>query len=985
MRAILSGFLFLSCSLFWSTSLLAQGGIEASLLQGLSAEDRQRALRAVQGGSGREQSDTEVTGDDPADRALRTARGTDRERLAAARGENADPERDTRDPVTGLPLFGYELFDPRLAQNPTASHLPAPAEYVLGPGDVVRVQLFGNQNETLNLAVTRDGVVNFPKLGPIQVAGLRLDEARQVIERRVAKEMIGVQTNITLGPLRGMQVFLLGDVRRAGAYAVSGQATISQVLLAGGGISPAGSLRNVQLKRGGRVVGSLDLYDFLLRGDASGDLRLQAGDAVFVPPVGGRVAVAGAVRRPAIYELKGSLRLDRALDLAGGLSGEARRGQLLLERVNADGQRSLRALDLAAATSLTLELRDGDRLYAPPVSGQIDNRVSVSGHVRYPNNYAWSVEMTLSRLLGLAQVRPSQPGLELYPLLGLIERSNPQSGLREWSGFDLAAVMAGRSDQPLQAQDRVLILSREHTDYLAAPEVAAALRGELPEPAATPWAVQRAGLTPDTNEAAGAERFASSTEWRREPRPEPRLTEELLTVVPPARSRDALDQQATEICPALPEVARIAGSARALAIRMVLSAQERRPESDGLAARSPDQPADRQLGVAALGNARLEAAGSAAQGANPLLEAPDRRFERRVAPPTECPQLFHEAPTALVYLLERGVGLIGEVRRPGLYPVPEQIDYRRLLEAAGGLTAEADAERVDLFTAAGARSGSGARFVSVELAANTPTPVARPGEIFQVRPGLSLPEVGAVTLRGEVRFPGRYLISRGERLTDLLVRAGGLSETAYPYGAVFTRESARRAESESNRRAANDLREALATATTKGVLNQAQGQSSAFLSDLLLRLETTPPVGRIVIEADPALLAGRPEDNLLLEPGDELYIPKRPSAVTVTGQVLNPGTLAFRSNARAEDYLKQAGGFSKSADDERLFLVLPDGSARPLSSSFWNYRSEAIPPGSVIVVPRDAAPLTGLLLTERIASIVSNLALSAAALVTISD
>jgi protein involved in polysaccharide export with SLBB domain len=103
----------------------------------------------------------------------------------------------------------------------------------------------------------------------------------------------------------------------------------------------------------------------------------------------------------------------------------------------------------------------------------------------------------------------------------------------------------------------------------------------------------------------------------------------------------------------------------------------------------------------------------------------------------------------------------------------------------------------------------------------------------------------------------------------------------------------------------------------------------------------------------------------------------------VTGQVLNPGTLAFRSNATARDYLRQTGGFSKSADQKRLFLVLPDGSARPLQVSAWNYRQESIPPGSVIVVPRDAAPLTGLLLTERIAGIVSNLALSAAALVTI--
>ena len=173
-------------------------------------------------------------------------------------------------------------------------------------------------------------------------------------------------------------------------------------------------------------------------------------------------------------------------------------------------------------------------------------------------------------------------------------------------------------------------------------------------------------------------------------------------------------------------------------------------------------------------------------------------------------------------------------------------------------------------------------------------------------------------------------------------------------------------------------------AATKG-LSQQQGSATANTAvlDLVQRLETTPAVGRVVIEADPAVLGLKPGADFLLEPDDAITVPKRPNAVAVTGQVLSPGSLAFVSGASPEDYIRQAGGFAEAADAERAFLVLPNGIARPLKTSFWQYRQEAIPPGSVIVVPRDVAPYTALLLTERITTIVSNLALSAAALVTI--
>lgn len=906
-------------SIFCVSPLFAQSAFSPALLEQLSPEDRQRALQALQGDA--EVNDAPVVVR-PGSRPAGNVRATRDDELGAQ-------------VLSGdLPLFGYALFSGSANEFTPSAEVPIPQSYVLGPGDVVRVQLFGNQNETLNLSVTRDGAVNFPKLGPIQVAGLSIDDARAVIDRRVAKELIGVQTNITLGPLRGVQVFLLGDARQPGAYAVSGLATITNALLAGGGVATTGSLRKIELKRAGRVVQRIDLYDFLLRGDSSRDVRLQAGDAVFIPSVGPRVSIAGAVTRPAVYEMLGALSVGEALQLAGGLAPNARRAQAALERIDADGQRQLQALDVRDASDLAIRLKDGDRLEVSAVYERAGNPVSVLGHVRYPKSFPWTTDLTLSKLLAQADVRPSEPGRELYPALGLIERTDPLTGLRGWQGFDLAAVLAGHADQPLQAQDRVAVFTRADIAYLLAAEVRNALSGALPA-AVTELAAAEA-TSDELSAETRKERIAVSEQVSA-------LESDRLAVASSDVSASAgVRLLAPGVCPALLEVVKISDSSRAVGIRVLLEAQSSAAEQ------------------------RFGQASRAAQQA------------------VTCPEIFRAAPTALPYLLEHSAGLAGEVRQPGLYPFVKGTPLSRLTAIAGGETDEASATEVEYFDVNEVRDrgviNAFRKLRRDEALAAQPASKA----IYRFLPAKALPEVGAVQVRGEVRFPGRYVIARGERYSSLLARAGGLNDEAFAYGTVFTRASARQQEAEANRRTAAELRESLVSAATSG-LNSDAGNASANAAvfELVQRLENAPAVGRVVIEADPAILSGRVGADFLLEPGDEIVVPKRPNFVAVSGQVLSPSSLAFVSGAKYEDYIRQAGGYAEAADDERSFLVLPNGVARPLRRSFWQTREEAIPPGSVIVVPRDVAPFKALVLTERITSILSNLALSAAALVTI--
>lgn len=926
---VIAAALTVLASALHSAPLLAQSALSPALLEQLSPEDRQKALQSLQGGT-LEKSDA------PA--AARSAKNSrvDASREKARQLDEADRSEG------GLPLFGYALFSGASNEFTPSAEVPIPQNYVLGPGDVVRVQLFGNQNETLNLSVTRDGAVNFPKLGPIQVAGLSVDDARAVIDRRVSKELIGVQTNITLGPLRGMQVFLLGDARQPGAYAVSGLATITNALLAGGGIATTGSLRRIELKRSGRTVQRIDLYDFLLRGDSSRDVRLQAGDAVFIPAVGPRISVAGAVTRPAVYEILGGISIKEALQLAGGLAPNARRAQVALERIDANGQRQLQSLDMRDAKALAMTLKDGDRLDVSAVYERAGNPVSVVGHVRYPKSFAWNPQQTLSQVLAQADVRPSEPGRELYPALALIERTDASTGLRGWQGFDLSAVLAGEADQPMQSQDRVAIFTRADIAYLLATEVRNALSGNLPA------AVSELEATETTSEELASDQ-------RLEDRSMTGRKVELDEEAPARASKSELQaaglggsarKAQPPVCPALLEVVKISDSARAIGIRVLLEAQA--------------SAAEQRFGQAS------------------------KALAEKAQKPTACPEIFRVAPTALPYLLEHSAGLVGEVRQPGLYPFLRGTPLGRLTAIAGGETSEASDSEIEFFDVNQTRRdgvmNAFRKLTRDEALAAQPANKA----IYRFLPAQALPEVGAVQVRGEVRFPGRYVIARGERYSSLLARAGGLNDEAFAYGTVFTRASARDQESQANRRAAADLRESLVNAATQGL--NAQGSNAtanAAVLDLVQRLETTPAVGRVVIEGDPAILSSRSGADFLLEPGDEIVVPKRPNFVAVTGQVLSPTSLAFVSGAKFEDYIKQAGGYAEAADDDRAFLVLPNGVARPLRRSFWQTREEAIPPGSVIVVPRDVAPFTALVLTERITSILSNLALSAAALVTI--
>jgi protein involved in polysaccharide export with SLBB domain len=356
-----------------------------------------------------------------------------------------------------LSPFGYDVFSSRSTGFRPVTSGPVPPDYVLGPGDSIRVQLFGNVNGIYEFEVSRDGVLNLPELGPITVAGLPFSEFRRDLNRRVEQMLIGTQVSVTMGQLRTIQVFVLGDASWPGSYVVSSLATISSALYSSGGISEIGSLRRIQLKRGGQVVTTLDLYDLLLRGDTSGDMRLQPGDVIFIPPVGKTVGVSGAVRRPAIYELRGETRASEIVALSGGLRPVAYPAAARIERIDKDNRRVVVSVDIESAEGARTPMSDGDTLYVPEVLPKLQDSVILSGHVQRPGAVQLKSAMRLADLIPSANYL--LPGADTSYVM--VRREDEQNRITVVSAnLDEAWLNSGSIENiQLRARDTVHVFS----------------------------------------------------------------------------------------------------------------------------------------------------------------------------------------------------------------------------------------------------------------------------------------------------------------------------------------------------------------------------------------------------------------------------------------------------------------------------------------------------------------------------------------------
>ena len=296
-----------------------------------------------------------------------------------------------------LPIFGASLFGAPPSTFAPVTDVPVGPGYIVGPGDELRIQMSGQVNQQLSVTVDRTGAISLPEIGEVHVAGVAYGQLASYLRQQAGRIYRNFDLSVNLGSLRSIQVFVFGNARKPGSYTISSLSTLLNALFASGGPSYQGSLRDIRVARGGKVIGHFDLYDLLLRGDKTSDINLATGDVIFIPPVGPQVAVTGSVNTPAIYELKGNTTVEQLLELAGGTTNVAAGTTVRVEHIFQHTMRSVEDVSLQNESAKLAQ--NGDILSVASITDRFRDAVTLRGNVANPGRYVWHQGMRISDLI----------------------------------------------------------------------------------------------------------------------------------------------------------------------------------------------------------------------------------------------------------------------------------------------------------------------------------------------------------------------------------------------------------------------------------------------------------------------------------------------------------------------------------------------------------------------------------------------------------
>ena len=725
--------------------------------------------------------------------------------------------------------------------------VPVGPSYVIGPGDGLNIILWGNVQEAYQVEVDRNGAITIPRLGVIQVWGFTVEQLQVFLRQRFAQFYPDFQMAITLGKLRTILVYVVGEVRQPGAYTVSSLSTIINALFASGGPMKTGSMRRIRLVRSGKTIHTLDLYNFLLNGDKSQDQTLQSGDTIFVPVIGPVAGVAGNVRRPAIYEIVPPTTLQRLLELAGGVTPSGYLQRVHVERFIAHEKKIVVDIDLSSLPSARVSkqwqtsLQDGDLISVFPIVTTLENVVQLEGHVVRPGRYELKPGMRLRDLVPSYTALLPEPYLDYAEIVRYVQPDLHQVVVP----FNVRALLAGETEHNvlLQPQDSVRLFAK--ASFVDQPK--ATIQGE----------VRRPGSYPLLGEMRVKDLVARAG-W---------LTKE--AYLPRA------------------EIIRVTANRDLQSIPLNLEAALREYRPDNLLLQDDDTVVIHNL------------------------------FEQKY---------------------RQNARVSGLVNKPDTYPITAGMRISDLVFRAGGVQKLAYLEKAELTRHKITQGGDLITRVEVNLNqafAGDPDHniLLEDFDHLLVRriSDIDLVDLN-VEIQGEVLFPGIYPIQKGERLSSVLRRAGGFTQNAYLRGAVFTRQGVKAAQEKRLQELLREEEQVLLTASaaeSEAALSteevQAQRQAMALRRDLLSRLRTVQPDGRVVVRLQPLEVFSNSAQDIEIEAGDRLVIPQIPKYVSVIGEVYNRTALIYEPGKDMAYYLEKVGGIKPTANEKEIALIQVDG------------------------------------------------------------
>ena len=962
-------------------SLLETGGFEAKgqareVLENLSPAQRQEAFEKF---STREQNQkTEFPATEKRD-------SLDKKKPSSQRSdtENKNLESDLQNAPRqaiydlfppGITLFGHDLFVNAPNSFIPETNIPIPADYRLGPGDSILIQLSGKLFKQHSMVVDREGIITFPGIGPLPVMGMNFQTLKEMLQERVQKQMLGTEVaRVTLEALRSLQVFILGDVPHPGSYTVNSMTTATNAIFSSGGIKPIGSLRNIRVKRQGRTIVNLDLYDLLLRGDQSKDIRLQSGDIIFVPPIGTVVAVTGRVKRPGIYETLEERTVEASIALAGGLLPDADPVHTKIDRFKSRKKRILLDLDITKPKQLRSNIQSGDTIHIPTVPKAKANIVTLSGAVANPGEYQWYKGLHLTDIVLFPKLLP-----QVDLSYAIITRLDTKTGRLLPLTLNLGRAIEDPSspdNSVLQPGDAIQIFGlaenragsvktlvnhlQEQARYDHRQQVVN-LAGYVRFPGSYPFSPGM-GLK-DLLHAAGDIKVGTDMEY---------------TLV--VRS----DKQ---------------GTIKPFSVHLSKILSTQNTDED-----IPLYPMDQILVFPIETTQNWDAAArNTAKATKEMIEnkytAKTPSMRKTLLEPILA-KLRHQglssSPTKIVLIN-------GSVRSPGEYPLEANMRISDLIRAGGGTAEPAytlDAEMSRFFVTQKQHRQISHETVDLEkiIQGNMSVDVLlQPHDALLIKRTPQWSAVKGVTIEGEVNFPGTYPIKPGETLLQVLERAGGLTIYAYPEGSVFLRKNLREREKKEVETLASRLEMELAGENLQSMNKEKESfATSSILSGLILKLRRTAPQGRLAIDL-PLILANASKEDIsneiVMRDQDHLIIPQKINEITVIGEVFYPTSHQYLTKNSIENYVNLSGGYSQIADKEHIYVVKASGqviSNTPTFNMFgtaWlSGGSNSLPlsPGDTIVVPIKVERIAPLAFWKDITQILYNIAVTSATLKTV--
>ncbi len=914
--------------------------------------------------------------------------------------------RSYQDIDTNLRPFGYDFFRASAVSVLTErKDIPVPGDYRIGPGDEVRLLLWGRVNAQYSLVVDRDGNITIPQIGPIPVAGMTFAQMEGHLVKQ-SEQIVGANINVTMGALKSIPVFVLGDVRRPGSYTIGSFATITDALLLAGGPNDIGSMRSIQLKRGDKVVVTYDLYDLFLKGDKSKDAVLQAGDVVFVPVSGPISGIAGNVKRPAVYEFRGRFDLLGLIDLAGGILPTGYTQQIQVERImRGERQIVIDINDRDLSKSMDFVLQDGDLVKIFSIVDRDVNAVYLEGNVKRPGKYEYKPGMRVRDLLKDAdELLP-----ETYLDYGLIKRTAPPLLETSLIPFNLGKAIAlyySENNIELMPQDRIFIFSqwafKDKPSYSVEGAVRTAGKFPLNENTRLKDALLNAG-------GATKEAYLKKAELIRVDKQRQYVT--LYFDVEKAMDGDVqenillMDEDRIIIHlmweEKWKELVYITGEVK----KTLTETLTKGMSVSDLIFKAGGITRDAYLEEAELYRTDWK---------TKLVSVVRFNVSKALERDSLHDIILKDLDRIVVHSIwekayKKTVNVYGDVLKPGPYQFTEGMTIGDLVFAAGNILESAYLDEAEVTT----QIIENNRIVRLEHKKINLSGALRgdPLHNLKLNPYDSLfvkrlsewRKEAFASISGEVLFPGRYPLRKGEKLSSLIERAGGYSETAYLKGGIFTRipimeiqqkhidEMANRIEQQALSASLSKAQTALSSeeaAEQKNILEQQK----AFVANL----RSVKAKGRVSVKFDNLdKLRGTSGDIELMD-GDVIAIPQTPSAVSVIGSVYNQSAFLYRPQATMKDYISLAGGMTKDADTSEIYILKSDGTAvgRHQQSNIFNVHwnpktmrleggthvATMLDPGDTIVVPPQVEKISWLRDLKDVTQVLYQIAVTAGVL-----